>query len=79
MHSAMENVSLHLNSTIKGRLVPTGGFFTCSLEGIHTAYQECLNGHPSSCPVIEMTIPSSLDSTIAPPGKTGVNAFLSLT
>ncbi|GAQ78062.1 FAD/NAD(P)-binding oxidoreductase family protein [Klebsormidium nitens] len=50
-----------------------------SMADIHTAYQECVNGHPSSRPVIEMTIPSSLDATIAPLGKHVINLFIQYT
>lgn len=39
-----------------------------SMEEIHSACQDALNGLPSRRPVIEMTIPSVLDKTISPPG-----------
>jgi len=35
---------------------------------ISEAYQDAVNGRYSSNPLIEMTLPSSLDKTIAPPG-----------
>ena len=38
------------------------------MEEIHLASQDALNGLPSRRPVIEMTIPSSVDKTISPPG-----------
>ncbi|KNA05408.1 hypothetical protein SOVF_190660 [Spinacia oleracea] len=38
-----------------------------SMEEIHSACQDGLNGLPSRRPVIEMTIPSVLDKTISPP------------
>lgn len=39
-----------------------------SMEEIGSACQEAWNGLPSKRPVMEMTIPSSLDKTISPPG-----------
>jgi len=42
--------------------------FIFSMEEIHSASQDSVNGIPSRRPVIEMTIPSVLDKTISPPG-----------
>ena len=39
-----------------------------SMEEIGLACQDAWNGLSSRRPVIEMTIPSSLDKTISPPG-----------
>lgn len=39
-----------------------------SMQDIEIAYQDALQGVPSRKPVIEMTIPSSLDPTLAPKG-----------
>lgn len=39
-----------------------------SMEDIGSACQDGWNGLPSRRPVMEMTIPSSLDKTISPPG-----------
>ncbi|GAB4849153.1 hypothetical protein Ancab_003961 [Ancistrocladus abbreviatus] len=50
-----------------------------SMEEIHTACQDALNGLPSQRPVIEMTIPSTLDRTISPQGKHVVNLFIQYT
>ncbi|PKU77827.1 hypothetical protein MA16_Dca005659 [Dendrobium catenatum] len=41
-----------------------------SMEEIDLAYRDAVNGIPSRRPLIEMTIPSVLDKTISPPGKT---------
>uniref|UniRef100_A0A9I9CSV6 Pyridine nucleotide-disulfide oxidoreductase domain-containing protein 2-like n=1 Tax=Cucumis melo TaxID=3656 RepID=A0A9I9CSV6_CUCME len=38
------------------------------MEDIGTACQDAWNGFPSKRPVMEMTIPSSLDKTVSPPG-----------
>ncbi|KAM7251754.1 hypothetical protein ACFE04_023637 [Oxalis oulophora] len=50
-----------------------------SMEDIHSACQDAVNGLPSRRPVIEMTIPSTLDETISPPGKHVVNLFIQYT
>ena len=38
------------------------------MQEIDSACQDASNGVPSQRPVMEMTIPSSLDKTISPPG-----------
>ncbi|RDX64518.1 Pyridine nucleotide-disulfide oxidoreductase domain-containing protein 2, partial [Mucuna pruriens] len=50
-----------------------------SMEEIHSACQDAVNGVPSRRPVIEMTIPSILDKTISPPGKHVINLFVQYT
>ncbi|KAK3435256.1 hypothetical protein EUGRSUZ_D02612 [Eucalyptus grandis] len=50
-----------------------------SMEEIDSACQDAVNGVPSRRPVIEMTIPSVLDKTIAPPGKHVINLFIQYT
>ncbi|XP_062010843.1 uncharacterized protein LOC133727254 [Rosa rugosa] len=50
-----------------------------SMEEIHLACQDAVNGLPSQRPVIEMTIPSVLDKTISPPGKHVINLFIQYT
>ncbi|KAI4327597.1 hypothetical protein L6164_020037 [Bauhinia variegata] len=50
-----------------------------SMEEIHSASQDSVNGVPSRRPVIEMTIPSVLDKTISPPGKHVINLFVQYT
>lgn len=52
---------------------------TESMDEIDKAYREALNGHPSTTPLIEMTIPSVLDKTISPPGKHVINLFIQYT
>ena len=42
--------------------------FENRMEEIEHAYREASMGMPATRPVIEMTIPSSLDRTISPPG-----------
>lgn len=43
-------------------------FETCPSQ-IEAAYRDSLRGVPSTRPVIEMTLPTALDSTLAPEGK----------
>lgn len=43
-------------------------FYLSSMNEIGSACQDAWNGLPSRRPVMEMTIPSSLDNTISPPG-----------
>ncbi|XP_054825057.1 uncharacterized protein LOC129322728 isoform X2 [Prosopis cineraria] len=50
-----------------------------SMEEVHYASQDAVNGKPSRRPVIEMTIPSVLDNTISPPGKHVINLFVQYT
>ncbi|KAH9663184.1 Amino oxidase domain-containing protein [Citrus sinensis] len=50
-----------------------------SMEEIHSACQEAVNGLPSRRPIIEMTIPSVLDKTISPPGNHVINLFIQYT
>eukprot|EP01100_Stratorugosa_tubuloviscum_P008774 TRINITY_DN3651_c0_g1_i1.p1 TRINITY_DN3651_c0_g1~~TRINITY_DN3651_c0_g1_i1.p1 ORF type:complete len:581 (+),score=293.20 TRINITY_DN3651_c0_g1_i1:140-1882(+) len=54
--------------------------FTNSMQEIELAYADAaFYGRPSTRPVIEMTIPSSLDPTIAPPGKHVAQLFVQYT
>jgi phytoene dehydrogenase-like protein len=43
--------------------------FESHVSQIDAAYGDAMAGRPSARPIIEMTIPSALDATIAPPGK----------
>ena len=45
-------------------------------EQIEAAFRDAVGGLPSKRPVIEMTIPSALDSTLAPPGKHVASLFV---
>ena len=42
--------------------------FEAHMDEIHAAYAEAAAGVPSTRPVVELTIPSVLDATLAPPG-----------
>uniref|UniRef100_A0A671QSE1 Pyridine nucleotide-disulfide oxidoreductase domain-containing protein 2 n=1 Tax=Sinocyclocheilus anshuiensis TaxID=1608454 RepID=A0A671QSE1_9TELE len=50
-----------------------------SMEVLEEAYREGQQGYPSSRPMIEMTIPSVLDPTLAPPGCHVVSLFIQFT
>ncbi|HEY9180907.1 MAG TPA: NAD(P)/FAD-dependent oxidoreductase, partial [Candidatus Baltobacteraceae bacterium] len=43
---------------------------------IERAYDDAKYGHPSRNPVVECTIPSSVDPTVAPPGKHVMSMFV---
>ena len=46
-----------------------------SIEYLERAYDDAKYGRPSQAPIIEATIPSSLDETVAPPGKYVMSMF----
>jgi phytoene dehydrogenase-like protein len=50
--------------------------FETRMEEIENAQREAAMGIPATRPVLEMTIPSSLDKTISPPGKHVVQLFV---
>jgi phytoene dehydrogenase-like protein len=50
--------------------------FVETTSQIETAYRDAQAGRPSRRPVIEMTIPSVLDNTLAPPGKHVASLFV---
>ncbi len=45
-------------------------------EYLETAFDDARKGHISSRPIVEMTIPTSVDSTIAPPGHHLLSLFV---
>jgi len=50
--------------------------FESHMHEIEQAYREASLGQPATRPVIEMTIPTSVDHTIAPPGKHIAQLFI---
>jgi len=50
--------------------------FESMMHEIEEAYRQAAQGVPATRPVIEMTIPSALDTTISPPGKHVVQLFV---
>ncbi len=47
-----------------------------TLDYIERAYDQAKYGHPSDEPILEITMPTSVDSTIAPPGKHLLSMFV---
>ena len=43
--------------------------FECTTDEIHRAYVDASLGRPAARPVVEMTMPSALDPTLAPAGR----------
>ncbi|XP_013880847.1 pyridine nucleotide-disulfide oxidoreductase domain-containing protein 2 [Austrofundulus limnaeus] len=50
-----------------------------SVDVLETAYKDAVNGRPSARPMMEMTIPSVLDPTLAPTGCHVVSLFTQFT
>uniref|UniRef100_A0A667Y5U0 Pyridine nucleotide-disulfide oxidoreductase domain-containing protein 2 n=1 Tax=Myripristis murdjan TaxID=586833 RepID=A0A667Y5U0_9TELE len=50
-----------------------------SVAVLEAAYKDAMNGRPSKRPMLEMTIPSVLDPTLAPPGCHVVSLFTQFT
>jgi phytoene dehydrogenase-like protein len=50
--------------------------FETRMEEIENAQREAAMGIPATRPVVEMTIPSSIDTTLAPPGQHVVQFFI---
>jgi phytoene dehydrogenase-like protein len=46
-----------------------------SLDDIERAYDDAKYGRPSSVPILECTLPSAVDPTVAPPGKHLMSIF----
>ena len=47
-----------------------------TMEGIERAYDEAKYGRPSSEPILEITMPSSVDATVVPEGKHLISMFV---
>lgn len=50
-----------------------------SVDWLERAYDDAKYGKPSDRPILEITIPTSVDPTIAPPGKHVMNMFVQYT
>lgn len=50
--------------------------FETTVQEIHAAYEQASQGVPAARPVVELTIPSALDGSIAPEGKHVVQLFV---
>eukprot|EP00118_Oscarella_pearsei_P007514 m.37221 g.37221 ORF g.37221 m.37221 type:complete len:123 (+) comp32345_c0_seq2:1297-1665(+) len=49
------------------------------MESLHSAYLDAECGFPSRVPLVEMTIPSALDPSLAPQGKHVASLFVQYT
>ena len=47
-----------------------------SISAIEAAYRDAISGVPSRHPILEITFPSTLDSTLCPPGAAVANLFV---
>lgn len=47
-----------------------------TLAGIEAAYRDAVAGEPSREPIVEMTIPSTVDDSLAPPGRHVASLFV---
>jgi phytoene dehydrogenase-like protein len=88
----IEGVSMKINLALDGlpnfRCAPGTGagphhkttIHICpSVEYMERAYDDSKYGFPSARPMLEMTIPTTYDSTLAPAGKHVMNVFLQYT
>ena len=50
--------------------------FENTMEDLELAHREASMGMPTTTPIVEMTIPSAVDPTLAPPGKHVVQIFV---
>ncbi len=50
-----------------------------SIDWLERAYDDARYGRPSDRPILEITIPSAVDPTVAPPGKYVMNMFVQYT
>jgi phytoene dehydrogenase-like protein len=48
----------------------------CSLDDLERAYDDAKYGRPSQRPIVEMTIPTSVDGSLAPPGRHILSLFV---
>lgn len=64
------------NGLIPGPMHKGTVHFECTMEEIENCYREASMGIPATRPVIEMTIPSSIDKTLAPNNHHIVQLFI---
>jgi len=83
--SASAKINIALSEPPAFRCIPDGGIgphlngtihISPTLEYIERAYDDAKYGEPSTKPVLEITLPSSLDRTIAPEGKHVMSMFV---
>lgn len=83
--SASAKINLALSEPPQFTCAPTTGIaphhhgtmhISPTLDFIERAYDDAKYGRPSLEPVLEMTMPSSVDSTLAPPGQHVMSMFV---
>lgn len=86
--SATTKINLALNQLPDFRAVPgveicphhRGTIHICdSMDWLERAYDDAKYGRASERPILEITIPSSVDPSVAPPGKHVMNMFVQFT
>jgi phytoene dehydrogenase-like protein len=86
--SATTKINLALSELPDFRAIPGsqvaphhhGTIHICdSIDWLERSYDDAKYGRPSTQPILEITLPSSLDSTLAPPGKHVMNMFVQYT
>jgi phytoene dehydrogenase-like protein len=83
--SASMKINLALSAPLNFTALPSGGVgpqhhgtmhFCPDQDFIERGYDDAKYGIPSREPIVEMTMPSALDSTVAPPGKHLASMFV---
>ncbi|MCA9228071.1 MAG: NAD(P)/FAD-dependent oxidoreductase, partial [Planctomycetales bacterium] len=83
--SASAKINLALSEPPRFTCLPSDGIaphhhgtmhISPTLDYIERAFDEAKYGRPSTEPVLEITLPSSVDSSIAPPGKHVMSMFV---
>ncbi|MDX1947083.1 MAG: NAD(P)/FAD-dependent oxidoreductase [Pirellulaceae bacterium] len=83
--SASAKINLALSEPPNFTCLPTNGIgphhrgtihISPTLDYIERAFDDAKYGWPSTEPILEITLPSSVDSTIAPPGQHLMNIFV---
>lgn len=86
--SATTKINLALSELPDFRAIPgtnvaphhRGTIHICdSIDWLERAYDDAKYGRPSTQPILEITLPSSLDATVAPSGKHVMNMFVQYT
>lgn len=83
--SATAKINLALNELPNFTCLPSTGIgpqhngtihITETLDEVERAYDDAKYGRPSETPIVEITLPTSVDRTIAPPGKHIMSMFV---
>ncbi len=78
----VEGVALEDGTELRARRVPPGAHLrgtihvAPTLDYMEQAYDDAKYGRPSAHPILECTIPSVVDDTVAPPGKHVMSFFV---